>query len=83
MDMTELVGLLAGTLTTVAFVPQVIKTWRTGRADDFSLPMLVLFTVGVGLWLAYGVLLERAPIILPNIVTLALAGYLLRVKLVG
>ncbi len=79
--MTELVGLLAGTLTTVAFVPQVIKTRRTGRADDFSLPMLLLFTVGVALWLAYGVLLERAPIILPNVITLALAGYLLRVKL--
>ena len=73
--------MLAGLLTTIAFVPQVLKTWRTRSARDFSLPMLVLFTVGVALWLAYGLLLHQMPIILPNIVTLVLTAYILLVKL--
>jgi MtN3 and saliva related transmembrane protein len=80
MDRVELVGMVAGGLTTLAFVPQVVKTWRTGSARDFSLPMLLLFTLGVALWLAYGVLLMQVPIILPNAVTLVLTASILFVK---
>jgi len=81
MDWVEAVGMVAGALTTIAFVPQVLQTWRTGSARDFSLPMLLLFTVGIALWLAYGVLLQQVPIILPNVVTLVLSAYMLGVKL--
>ena len=81
MDGIEAVGMVAGLLTTIAFVPQVLKTWRTRSARDFSLPMLVLFTFGIALWLAYGLLLHQLPIILPNVVTLVLSAYILAVKL--
>ena len=81
MDGIEAVGMVAGLLTTIAFVPQVLKTWRTRSARDFSLPMLVLFTFGIALWLAYGLLLHQLPIILPNVVTLLLSAYILAVKL--
>ena len=73
-DWADAIGLLAGLLTTVSFVPQVLRTRRTGRATDFSLPMLVMFVTGVALWLAYGVLVRSAPVILPNVVTLGLAS---------
>ena len=79
--MVEWIGLLAGFLTTIAFVPQVLRTWRKGRAEDFSLPMLLLFVAGVALWLAYGVLAGALPMILANAVTLCLASYILVVKL--
>lgn len=77
------IGFIAGALTTLAFVPQVIKSWRTRSAGDFSLTMLVAFTSGVGLWLTYGILLREPPIILANAVTLLLAVMLLWMKLKG
>ena len=77
---TEGIGLLAGGLTTVAFVPQVAKTWRTGSAEDFSLPMLLMFVAGVALWLWYGLLSQSLPMVLANAVTLLLASYILMVK---
>ncbi len=79
-DWTEAVGMLAGVLTTVAFVPQVMRTWTTGSARDFSLKMLLLFVAGVGLWLAYGLLTRSAPMVLANTATLLLASYILSVK---
>lgn len=81
MDVTQAIGTVAGVLTTVAFVPQVAKTWRSGSARDFSLGMLLLFTLGIVLWLTYGVLLGELPIIVPNVVTLLLSAYILAVKL--
>jgi len=81
MDGSEMLGLVAGLLTTVAFVPQVIKTWRTRSANDFSLPMLVLFVAGVALWLAYGLLSGSRPVVFANAFTLALASFILVVKL--
>ena len=76
----EGVGLVAGVLTTVAFVPQVLRTWRTGTAQDFSLNMLLLFVAGVALWLVYGLLSRSAPMVLANAATLLLASYILLVK---
>lgn len=79
-DWTEGVGLVAGLLTTVAFVPQVLQTWRTGSARDFNLRMLLLFVTGVALWLVYGVMSRSAPMVLANSATLLLASYILVVK---
>ncbi|PZW37659.1 MtN3 and saliva related transmembrane protein [Humitalea rosea] len=81
MAWPEALGLMAGALTTTAFVPQVAKTWRTGSAEDFSLPMLAMFVAGVGLWLVYGVLIEAPSVWLANGITGPLALYLLWVKL--
>ncbi|MBF0095286.1 MAG: SemiSWEET transporter [Alphaproteobacteria bacterium] len=77
----DAVGFVAGTLTTLAFLPQVLKTWRTRSARDLSLAMLLSFCAGVVLWLVYGVMIGQWPIILPNIVTLVLAGSILVFKL--
>jgi MtN3 and saliva related transmembrane protein len=81
LDGVTLLGLLAGTLTTVAFFPQLLKTWRSKSAADVSLGMLVTFCIGVFLWLVYGFLLGALPIILANVVTLVLAGLILALKL--
>ena len=79
-DFTNIVGFIAAIFTTFAFVPQVIKVWRTRSTADISLGMYSLFTLGVALWLAYGILLDAWPIILANIVTLLLAGAVLVMK---
>ena len=79
-DFTNIVGFIAAIFTTFAFVPQVIKIWRTRSTADISLGMYSLFTLGVALWLAYGILLDAWPIILANIITLLLAGAVLVMK---
>lgn len=81
MDLTGIIGLAAGFLTTVAFVPQVTKVWRTKSAKDVSLKMFIAFSIGVALWLAYGIMLGEWPIILTNAVTLALALAVLVMKI--
>lgn len=72
MRLTALLGFIAGTLTTVSFVPQVLQAWRSKRCDDLSWGMLIAFSAGVVLWLAYGIRLWAMPIIVANAVTLAL-----------
>jgi MtN3 and saliva related transmembrane protein len=78
---TDLIGMVAGTLSTVAFVPQVWRVWKTRSAHDLSLPMYLIFTAGVALWFVYGLLLGALPIILCNGLTLLLAGTVLAMKL--
>jgi MtN3 and saliva related transmembrane protein len=77
----DLIGALAGVLTTLAFVPQVWRIWKTRSARDLSLPMYVIFTSGVALWLLYGLSLGALPIIVSNGITLLLAGTVLAMKL--
>jgi MtN3 and saliva related transmembrane protein len=81
MDWVTALGLLAGTLTTVAFLPQVIHTWRTKSTKDLSLPMLISFTAGVLCWLLYGIWIGSMPILITNAVTFLLAGANLILKL--
>lgn len=81
MTSTDWIGLVAGTLTTAAFVPQVAKAWRTRSTSDISLGMFVLFNAGLVLWLVYGVLIDAWPIVLTNVVTLVLALTILFFKL--
>ncbi|HUJ47685.1 MAG TPA: SemiSWEET transporter [Rhizomicrobium sp.] len=81
MSAVTAIGLLAGFCTTVSFLPQVIKTWRTRHTADLSLGMFLVFTLGCTLWLAYGILLRDVAIILPNAVTIALSTFILACKL--
>lgn len=74
-------GTVAGSLTTVAFLPQVIKTWRTRSAQDISGLTFALFGSGVALWLLYGLMLDLWPVILANGVTLVLSLVILWFKL--
>lgn len=78
----SLLGTLAGTCTTLAFVPQVWRVWKTRSVADISLGMYVVFVTGVGLWLAYGLLIHSGPIIVTNLVTFVLAGLVLLMKVV-
>lgn len=80
MDRTELLGILAGTLTTVSFVPQVWRIWRRKSAEDVSLAMFLTFTIGVAAWLGYGLLIDSLPVIVANIVTLVLASAVIGLK---
>lgn len=81
MDSTTLLGLLAGALTTVSFFPQVVRTIRTRDTRSLSLGMYAIFVAGVALWIVYGVLLGKAPVIIANALTLVLALIVLVCKL--
>ncbi len=80
-DATTALGLAAATLTTAAFLPQVITTWRTRKTRDSSLGMFSVLCAGICLWLVYGILRSDLPLILANAVTLVLAGTILVLKL--
>ena len=81
MEGATLIGLAGGALTTLAFVPQVMKTWRTRQTRDISLGMWLALCSGIVLWLVYGVMIDDLPLIAANGVTLALAGTVLFFKL--
>lgn len=74
-------GYLAAFCTTIAFIPQAIKVYKTKHTKDISLGMFSLLIVGLVLWLWYGILLSSYPIILANSVTLIIATYILITKL--
>lgn len=79
---TEWIGYAAATLTTLSFVPQAWHTFSTRDVRGISLGMYSAFTLGVALWLAYGVLLGAWPVIVANAITLALAATILAMKIV-
>jgi MtN3 and saliva related transmembrane protein len=81
MESYTIIGLAAGFCTTIAFLPQVIKTWKSRSAKDLSLGMYSIFCTGVALWLTYGLLISDLPIILTNMATLILALSILFFKL--
>lgn len=81
MQAHDLIGYAAAALTTASFVPQTLKSWRTRDLSGISLGMYSLFTLGVGLWLAYGLALDSWPIVAANAITLTLAGTVLALKL--
>ena len=81
MPLSDLIGYVAATLTTCSFVPQALHTFRTRDVSGISLGMYSVFTTGVALWLAYGLLLEAWPVVAANAVTLVLALSILVMKL--
>ena len=81
MLFADWIGTIAATLTTASFVPQVLHTFRTKDVSGISLGMYSAFTVGVGLWLVYGLLLDAWPIVIANAITVSLATCILVMKL--
>ena len=77
----EWIGYVAATLTTVAFVPQAIKTIRTRDTNGISLGMYVVFTIGIACWFGYGLVLQSWPMIIANIITFLLSATILVMKL--
>lgn len=75
------IGYVAAVMTTLAFVPQAYMTWKTRSVESISLGMYTIFTVGVAMWLVYGMLTRDWPIIGANLITLMLAGFILGLKL--
>jgi MtN3 and saliva related transmembrane protein len=80
-DIAAAIGAVAGTLTTLSFVPQVVKSWRRRSVGDLSATMLLVFTSGIVLWIVYGVAIGDWPLIGANVVTLGLALALVAMKL--
>ena len=74
------IGLLAGFITTLGYVPQVVKGYRSGRMDDVSIFMPVVLMAGMTLWLIYGIMLEDIPIMLWNAVSVILNGVIIEMK---
>jgi MtN3 and saliva related transmembrane protein len=81
MTYVTAIGLGAAFCTTIAFLPQAIKTWRTRSAKDISLGMFLIFSTGVALWLIYGLLQHDIPLITANGITLVLALIILGFKI--
>lgn len=81
MNPTDAIGYLAAILTTASFVPQALHIWRTRDARAISLGMYAVFSTGVALWLAYGVLVGSWPVTLANVVTLFFALSILCMKI--
>ena len=80
MDSVSILGFVAGTVTTIAFVPQVVKVWRTRSTADISLWTFLALCIGIVLWLGYGFLIDDLPLLVANGITLVLAGNILVFK---
>ncbi|MDI1246166.1 MAG: SemiSWEET transporter [Rhodoferax sp.] len=81
MNLTDLIGTVAAILTTISFLPQALHTFRTKDVRGISLGMYSAFTLGVAMWLVYGLLLGAWPVVIANVITLALASTILVMKL--
>ena len=79
--MTDAIGLVAGLLTTMAFIPQVLKIYNTKSGKDISGRMISMFSIGLVLWLIYGIIIHSTPIIVANAFTLVLALAIIVLKI--
>ncbi|OKH30082.1 hypothetical protein NIES2119_31555 [[Phormidium ambiguum] IAM M-71] len=81
MKNIDVLGFIAATLTTLAFLPQLLKTWQTKSAGDVSFLMLSSFSIGVFLWLLYGMFIQSWPVIVANFLTLIFNLLILSLKI--
>lgn len=81
MDIALITGYVAGTFTTIAFLPQVIRSWKLKETRDLSLVMLVVLGTGISLWILHGFWVNSLPLIISNMVTITLVACLLILKL--
>lgn len=79
--LTDSLGYLAALCTTSAFVPQVLHTLKTRDVSGISFGMYSIFCAGIALWLAYGLLIGATPVVIANVITLALASWILAMKI--
>ena len=81
MDYITVIGLTAGALTTISFFPQVLQIYRTKKTKDLSLPMFVILTIGIFLWLIYGILSKALPVIAANSIAFIFCSYIVITKI--
>ena len=82
INLIDLLGFVAGIFTTIAFIPQVLKTWNSKSAEDVSLSMFIFFMLGVSLWCIYGWEIHSTPVIIANIITFLLALSIVVLKVI-
>jgi MtN3 and saliva related transmembrane protein len=80
IEYVNLIGTIAAILTTIAFIPQVLHSYRTKDLSGISTPMYTIFTTGVGMWLVYGIIKYDWPLIIANAITFCLAASILWLK---
>ena len=81
MNSLQILGLAAGTITSITFLPQVIQIWKTKSVKDLSMPMLLLLILGVSMWLTYGILVMDAAIIYTNSMVLTMSFIMMFFKI--
>lgn len=81
MNFVTILGLIAGTLTTLAFLPQLVKAWKSKSTKDVSLGMFIILCAGILLWIVYGFLIKSFPVIIANAVTFILCMFILYFKI--
>jgi MtN3 and saliva related transmembrane protein len=81
VDYIEIIGYVAGFLTTMAYLPQIIKCWRSRHTHDISLPFTLAMAVGIALWLIFGLIRGLAPVVIANSFGLGFVVLLLGLKL--
>jgi MtN3 and saliva related transmembrane protein len=82
INITDFIGSFAATCTTLAFIPQAVHSYQTRDLSGISLPMYTIFTLGVAMWLVYGILKQDWPIMVANTITVALSAMILILKLI-
>ncbi|MEO0407171.1 MAG: SemiSWEET transporter [Cyanobacteria bacterium P01_A01_bin.135] len=80
MDQVTALGLVAGAMTTLAYLPQLFKVWRSKSAEDLSWAMLIILCTGILMWLVYGTYMHDVPVIAANVLTLTLTSIILGLK---
>jgi MtN3 and saliva related transmembrane protein len=80
-NFVTLIGFLAASCTTLSFLPQLIRVIKTGDTKAISLIMYIVFTIGIALWLIYGLYINDMPIIISNIVTMIFCASVLTMKI--
>ena len=81
MDYVTVIGLIAGALTTISFFPQVLQIHRTKQTKDLSLPMFIILTIGIFLWLIYGILSKTLPVVMSNTIAFVFCSYIVIMKI--
>ncbi len=81
MDYITIIGLTAGALTSISFFPQVLQIHRTKQAKDLSLPMFIILTIGIFLWLIYGILSKSLPVVMSNTIAFVFCSYIIIMKI--
>lgn len=82
MNITQLLGFIGTVLSVITYMPQVIKLWRTKSAKDISMPMLLLLTFGVAVWLAFGIRINDIPLMINNSLILAMSLTMIILKII-
>jgi MtN3 and saliva related transmembrane protein len=81
MQIAQIIGLAAGTITSITFLPQVIRIWKTRSAKDLSMLMMIMLIIGTLLWLSYGLMIRDAAIIYTNSMVLTMSMIMMFFKL--